>query len=447
MKPTIALTTLLLLAGCTELPERSHPLDPNGPYAGQLDPDVSVSYDKGALLVSWTKLEVPGIAAYRLYRTIGSGAATLVYETWSGGAMTYRDMVPFPAGTSMTYAVSVVLDSGSAESVGDGSWSTGDDLDGDGSNTDDCAANIGSIYPGAPEVCNLVDDDCDGIVDNFEAACDPGPDAGTTCGVRACAHGAWGACQARPVEECETVVTPPVDVCATTADCVAGTICLTAVGVCATPCTNPDMCADGESCVAGGCLQACPHSNACEAGETCIFGTQEPAQLGGCAPAPASCGTCADGRCLVADNGDVQCCQDADSDGHYSLACSWGSDCDDSVAGVQTGCDTCTGSAQCPGGAQCVLVGNGVGVCGGPAGCHCPSGSLCDTSVSPAECTGASCVGQLDCEVSQGPGFSCLARGQDSLCVCTDPKVCPQCVIDEECPQDHTCNLGTCEPT
>ena len=48
----------------------------------------------------------------------------------------------------------------------------GDDTDGDGvPDLQDCAPNDPSVHPGAPEVCNAVDDDCDGAVDEGLADC------------------------------------------------------------------------------------------------------------------------------------------------------------------------------------------------------------------------------------------------------------------------------------
>jgi hypothetical protein len=41
----------------------------------------------------------------------------------------------------------------------------GKDVDLDGFVDDDCAPSDGNVYPGAPEACNAVDDDCDGFVD------------------------------------------------------------------------------------------------------------------------------------------------------------------------------------------------------------------------------------------------------------------------------------------
>lgn len=58
-------------------------------------------------------------------------------------------------------------------------YDTTDDLDGDGLGDhcdivptgDDCDDYAAAIYPGAPEVCDGTDNDCDGVADAEE--CDP----------------------------------------------------------------------------------------------------------------------------------------------------------------------------------------------------------------------------------------------------------------------------------
>ena len=36
----------------------------------------------------------------------------------------------------------------------------------------DCAIEDPTIFPGAPELCNGLDDDCDGVIDNIPETCD-----------------------------------------------------------------------------------------------------------------------------------------------------------------------------------------------------------------------------------------------------------------------------------
>ena len=63
----------------------------------------------------------------------------------------------------------------------------------------DCDDTDPNVFPGAPELCNGVDDDCDDVVDQFDEACYSGP-PGTlnvgvcVAGVSTCAGGQWGPC-------------------------------------------------------------------------------------------------------------------------------------------------------------------------------------------------------------------------------------------------------------
>ncbi len=92
----------------------------------------------------------------------------------------------------------------------DGTVDEGFDLDGDGVTTcaGDCNDNDPAIRPGAIELCNAVDDDCDGNVDGAMTPCYTGPAGTATVGVcrpgmGVCINGQPGACGGQVLPEAE----------------------------------------------------------------------------------------------------------------------------------------------------------------------------------------------------------------------------------------------------
>lgn len=169
----------------------------------------------------------------------------------------------------------------------------------------DCDENIPSVHPTAPEVCNLIDDDCNGVIDDgiVSVACD-GPD-GDLCneGVMTCSGGL--------------------------------TVCADTTGTSIEICNNVDDDCDGFtdedfSCRLGS-VQSCTTSCGSIGNQTCTSSCV----WGVCLTPTETCNDRDDDCDGLVDEG---CCVDRDGDGYYDrVSCLAGNDCDDTTRFARPG--------------------------------------------------------------------------------------------------------------
>lgn len=266
----------------------------------------------------------------------------------------------------------------------------------------------------SPEVCNAVDDDCDGVIDEQE---DPS--------ISLCANGAvcvMGQCGGSLI-------------CMTDADCPPNTLCQNGVcggAACTTEVCNgldddcdgvidnatpgATLCMNGAVCVNGQCggnpMQCgpntpCPPGQMCSAAGVCVT-------PGGCIPAPETC------------NGiDDDCDGVVDDAAAGSTLCSNGAICVNGQCGgnpVQ-----CGPNSPCPAGQMCTAM----GVCVTPGGCV-PTTETCNGIDDD-------CDGAID-EVTPGatlcPNGGFCAMGQCTII---------QCQNNGQCPAGLSCVNGLCQ--
>ena len=325
----------------------------------------------------------------------------------------------------------------------------------------DCTAATPSV-----EICNGIDDDCNGLVD--EVDCDDGNDCtvDVCAGEAGCTHEAMNEGECLDGDACTIGDHCEAGVCVgTEIDCEDGNPCTAdscdGLGGCASvpqaavcddgdPCTLGDICQDGacagsanltcddgnpctdDSCGESGCvyepnIASCDDGNACTDGDTCAAGACQGSQI-----------TCDDGNLCTTDSCDLQAgcvtvnnaqpCDDGDG-------CTVGDVCLEGscVSGKTTTCDdgnSCTDDA-CDSVLGCVFTANNE---------DCDDTNSCTTGDA---CVEGNCIGLGDLSCDDGNPCtedSCLANGGCSNLVVAGP-----CDDGDACTVNDACVNGTCE--
>ncbi|MCB9525118.1 MAG: thrombospondin type 3 repeat-containing protein [Myxococcales bacterium] len=251
----------------------------------------------------------------------------------------------------------------------------------------------------AAERCNGADDDCDGRVDE---------EVRNACG--ACGDAGLDGCDGLD-NDCDGQIDEDPD-------CPAGRICLE--GACRNPCVNLE-CPGGQRCVEGACVDLCDLADcapgwrcdpqngqcsdpcaavSCDEGEACVDGAcvgPDDCAAAGC-PNGQRCS--ADG-CVPDPCADIECeigqfCRGGRCvDSCANIACPFGEACVDGVCQA-TGC----AEVSCPDGEVCAEAGCTADPC---ADVDCPAGNACiDGACELDPCAG------IDCP----PGQRCYVTGE-----------------------------------
>ncbi|RLE21937.1 MAG: hypothetical protein DRJ50_08440, partial [Actinobacteria bacterium] len=278
-------------------------------FAGMVSADIELRYNplvitavsvqKTSLTQSMTLIPnlLNGKVLIALFTTSPiSGSGALVNVTFDVvGALWDETPLDLRSGEVNEGSVTTVLDDGLFRICDN----TDVDQDGVSECDGDCDDGNADIYPGAPEICDGVDNQCPGdagygeIDEGGDALCDNGDycDGAETCG------GSSG-CQAGTAVDCSVYA----DQC-TDAWCDEGIDqCVTAPKPDDTPCEDGDSCTDPDSCQAGFCLGGdpvdCADTNECtedlcDSGSGCYY----PFFEGDVCDGGIDCGQCWIGVC------------------------------------------------------------------------------------------------------------------------------------------------------
>ena len=261
----------------------------------------------------------------------------------------------------------------------------------------DCNDGDFAVHPGAAEVCNSRDDDCDGLTDET-FLCMPGSAqscmVGSCSGSQTCSSGCtWGTCTVSATETCNGVD----DNCNGLPDegfaCVFGRSQTCWVG----SCSGSQTC--GAGCTWGACTVSA--SEVCngvdddcdgitDEGYSCIFGRTQACFVGACSGTQTCSPSCSWGSCTITS---VESCNglDDDCDGATDevFACRMGSSQACTTSCGTSGNQTCQ-AGSCVWGTCCAATetcGNGCddNCTGGiDEGCGCTGGETCSCTLTVA---------------------------------------------------------------
>ena len=305
-------------------------------------------------------------------------------------------------------------------------------------NTGDCNDGDPAVNPGASELCNLADEDCDGEIDeDADLDCDDGnPCTDDSCepGV-GCIHAAneadcddGNACTTGDhCEEGACVFDGPT-IC-NDGDFCSDDSCDPAQGCVFTlneaPCDDGDICTLADHCHLGDCISSTQLT--CHDGNVCTDDVCDP--TAGCqfAPNDAACDDA--NACTTGDHCSFGTCAAVGT-----IVCNDDNPCTDDLCDPETGCASVPNANTCSDGDACTVDDVCAdGVCTGGEALDCDDGNVCTDDVCddglgcvfvPSEagcgdgwtCCGGDCVEGLCCSEIPCP----LLEGYDVMCNAKD---------------------------